>query len=128
MGWREDTEFEPYGHFDKMIEDCSAAMEIVADIIRFQNAYKQSDTNNDLPRSFNFKELEKAAGKYTVYEIYVGPKNSFRAIIMFPHKRLQERLLAYWVFLFKKQRQNDRPMVNRAKALARECWNSIEGA
>lgn len=101
-------------------------MGIAADITRFQKAYKQSNINNDLPRSFNFKALENIAGRYTVCEIYVGPKNSFRAILIFPHKRIQGRLLAYWVFLFKKQRLNDRPMVRRAKALALDCWNSLE--
>lgn len=48
-------------------------------------------------------------------------------VVMFPHRRIQGQMLGYWVFAFKKQRNIDRPKIERAKAIARECWNSIKG-
>jgi len=102
-------------------------MQITADIMRFQRAYKQSNVNSDLPKGFNLTQLENVAGRYNLYEIYVGPNDNFRAIVMLPHGRIRGRLLAFWVFAFKKQRNIDRPMIERAKAIAHECWNSIEG-
>jgi hypothetical protein len=102
-------------------------MQITADIMRFQRAYKQSNINSDLPKGFNLTQLENVAGRYNLYEIYVGPSDNFRAIVMFPHGRIRGQLLAFWVFAFKKQRNIDRPMIERAKAIASECWKSIEG-
>jgi hypothetical protein len=127
MGWRSGTKFIAYGHFHDLIEEFMAArMQIVADITRFEAAYKQSETNNDLPRGFNFKELENVTGQYSIYEIYVGPRNGFRAILMLPHHRIRGELFAYWVFLFKKQRLRDNPKLERAKKIACECWISLE--
>lgn len=127
MGWRSETEFATYWRFERAIDELiNSSLQITADIVRFQGAYKQSNVNSELPKGFDFKELEKVAGLYNVCEIYVGPNNNFRAILMLPHSRIQGRLLAYWVFLFKKQRGRDHQMVERAKAIARECWNSIE--
>ena len=56
----------------------------------------------------------------------MGPNDSYRAVVMFLHSRVQGRELAIWIFAFKKQRGIDRPLVERAKAIAREYWNSLE--
>jgi hypothetical protein len=128
VGLRSEIEFKKWPRFDKAVDKLrSASMEIVADVNTFQQAYKRSDVDSELPKRFNLTQLENVAGRYNLYEIYVGPKNSYRAIVMFPHRRIRGRLLAYWLFAFKKQRNIDRPMIERAKAIARECWNSIEG-
>ncbi len=128
MGLRSETEFINYYRFDKALDKLrNSSMRITADVMRFQRDYKQSNVDSDLPKGFNLTLLENVAGRYNLYEIYVGPNDNFRAIVMFPHGQIRGRLLAFWVFAFKKQRNIDRPMIERAKAIASECWNSIEG-
>ncbi|HYT42539.1 MAG TPA: hypothetical protein VEP90_09345 [Methylomirabilota bacterium] len=122
---RDETEFINHQKFDEAIEKaCSASLRITSDILRFQRYYKQENVN--LSRGFNFTLLENLAGRYSLYEIYVGPNDSYRAVVMFLHSRVQGRELAIWIFAFKKQRGIDRPLVERAKAIAREYWNSLE--
>jgi hypothetical protein len=127
VGLRSETEFINYWRFEKAVDKFrSSSMQVIADVIKFQRDYQQSIVDSELPKGFNLTHLENVAGKYKLYEIYVGPNNNFRAIVMFPHGRIHGRLLAYWIFAFKKQRGIDRPMIERAKAIAGECWNTIE--
>jgi len=127
LGLRSETEFRNYYRFDRAVDKLrSASMEIVADVVEFQRAYKQSNVDSQLPKRFHYTHLETIAGCYSLHEIYVGPKGGYRAVVMSPHIRVGGKLLAIWVFAFKKQRDIDRPMIERAKKIARECWNSLE--
>lgn len=125
---RSETEFKIYPGFEKAIDELGMtnSLQVTQDIIRFQRAYKQSNTDGDIPHGFEYKMIEKVLGLYSLHQIYVGPNNNFRALVMFPKGRIHGQLLAYWVYAFKKQRDNDRKKIKRAKAIARECWNSIE--
>ena len=128
MGLRNETKFITYKRFDKAVDKIPYpnAMIIIADIMSFQRAYQQSDTGGELPKRFHFTPLENVAGRYSLYEIYVGSNDNHRAVVMFPHSRICGQSLAFWVYTFKKQRGIDHPQVERAKAVAHECWDSLE--
>lgn len=127
VGMRSETKFKNYKRFvDALDTFSSSSMQVTADVIRFQQAYQQSNVDSDLPNGFEYKQIEKVRGKYRLCQIYVGPNNNFRALVMFLHNRIRGQLLAYWVYAFKKQRKSDHPQIERAKTIARECWNSLE--
>ena len=128
MGLRSEVEFKNYPGFEEAIDEFGTANSIwVAEhIARFERYYHASNTDADISHGFEFKMIENVSGLYRLYQIYVGPNNNFRALVMFPKDRIHGQMLAYWIFAFKKQRGNDRQKINIAKAIARECWNSIE--
>src|SRR5207247_2318545 len=120
---RRETEFKSDDNkrFEKAVDKLrSVSMEIVADIGEFQRAYKHSDVDSELPKRFHFTHLETIAGCYSLHEIYVGPKGGYRAVVMFLHIRVGGKLQAIWVFAFKKQRNIDRPMIEREKKIDSE--------
>jgi hypothetical protein len=129
VGLRSETEFINYWRFNKAVDEfgITNSLRVSEHIIRFQRAYQQSNTDSEIPGRFEFKLIENVRGLYRLCQIYVGPNNNFRALVMFPHSRIHGQLLAYWVYAFKKQRNVDRPQIERAKTIARECWSSIEG-
>lgn len=130
MGLRSETKFENRPGFEEVLDEfgITNSLRVSQHIVRFQYAYQQSNADSDLPNGFEFKVIENVRGSYRLCQIYVGPNNNYRALVMFPHSRIKGQLLAYWVYAFKKQRKNDHPKIERAKVIAREYWNSIERA
>jgi hypothetical protein len=121
---RSETKFLNYHRFDEALEDIGspANLRIADHMLRFQRAWQQSRTDNELNGSFKFKQYD-VDGPYRLCQIYVGPNSDYRAAVMFP----QGRPAAYWIYVFKKQRGNDRAQVKRAKLFAIDCWNMIKG-
>lgn len=102
-------------------------MKISEHIASFQRSYQQSEIDKDIPDRFQYKMIENVSGLYRLYQIYVGPKSSFRAFVIFPKDQISGHLLGCWVYAFKKQHNNDRAKMKVAKLAAKECWSSIEG-
>ncbi len=129
MGSRSETKFELYKKFEQVLDefDIPSSMKIAEHIESFQRSYQQSETDEDIPRRFQYKIIENVKGLYSLYEIYVGPKSSFRAFVIFPKHQIGEHRVGYWVYAFKKQRNNDHPKIKLAKQAAEECWSSIVG-
>ena len=125
MSSRSETKFLSYYRFDEALEDLGspANLRIADHILRFQRAWRQSRTDSELNGSFKFKHYDDVDGPYRLCQIYVGPNSDFRAAVMFP----QGKAATYWVYVFKKQRGNDRAQVKRAKLFAKDCWNTIKG-
>lgn len=122
MGARIQTNFfwEPgfrdgYQSLDQVIR-----AKVLSSINRFEQAWRNSNADNDIPSGFDFTPYP-ADEPYRFIQVRLG--HDYRAIVIFPDGRLD----AYWIHLFKKSGQKAPPKdLKLAKSHARDCWNTIK--
>ncbi|HLG61657.1 MAG TPA: hypothetical protein VKY19_06975 [Ktedonosporobacter sp.] len=98
---------------------------ILNNLNSFEQAWKKSITDDDLPSRYKFKQYKGIKRPYKLYQIYVGPnrKNlSYRAVIMF----YCEFTRACWIYVFKKERMSERQEVELAETRAESYWNIVQ--
>jgi hypothetical protein len=122
VGSRSETTFswEPgFVEIYKSLEDKVIRAQIQGSANRFEQAWRNSRADQDIPTSFDFTPYE-VDDPWRFIELHLGHK--YRAFVMFPNGRTD----AYWVHLFKKPGQKVPPReIRRAKSHAVDCWNRI---
>ena len=88
---------------------------------RFEQAWRNSNADNEIPSGFDFTPYP-VDEPWRFVELHLG--YDYRAFVMFPNGRLD----AYWIHLFKKPGQKVPPKeIRLAKSRAIDCWNAING-
>lgn len=125
MGSRSETEFFIVRKFSKAVKSFGPvnAARVLNDIRRFEIAWRVSKVDDDLPPGYEFKPYSNVRAPYRLCQIYVGPNNDYRAVVIFPDGRLD----AYWIYAFKKEQLNERREVELAKSRAKDLWDTIKG-
>ncbi len=124
VGSRSETKFswepgfiEIYKSLDNVIR-----AQILRSANRFEQAWRSSRADNDIPIGFDFTPYE-VDEPWRFIELHLGYK--YRAFVMFPNGRVD----AYWIHLFKKPGQKVPPReIRLAKSRAIDCWNRITGS
>jgi len=124
VGSRSETKFswEPgFIDFYKSLDNVIRA-QILRSANRFEQAWRSSRADNDIPIGFDFTPHE-VDEPWRFIELHLGYK--YRAFVMFPNGRVD----AYWIHLFKKPGQKVPPReIRLAKSRAIDCWNRITGS
>ncbi len=123
MGGRGKTRFVRERQFDKAVNSLgpSNVGQILDDVVTFQNAWRKSETNADIPDRFHYEEYKGVKGPYRVSQIYVGPKRKFRAAVQFMDGNDE----AHWVHAFKKEAGSEPGHVELAKRRAKGLWDKM---
>ncbi len=123
LGSRSQTMFS----WDSGFKEVYIALDVVvrARILRstkrFEQAWQDSNADNEIPEGFDFTPYP-VDEPWRFVELHLGYK--YRAFVMFPNGRLD----AYWIHLFKKPGQKVPPKeIRLAKSRAIDCWNAING-
>lgn len=124
MGPRSQTKFswesgfkEAYRALDEVVR-----AQILRSTKRFEQAWRNSNADNDIPKGFDFTPYP-VDEPWRFIEIHLG--KDYRAFVMFPNGRVD----AYWIHLFKKPGQKVPPReIRLAKSRAIDCWNRITGS
>jgi hypothetical protein len=102
--------------------DVSVVAAVNAHLIRFENVWKASKHNGDIPAGFYLEAYQDVDGLYQLYQIRVGPKHGCRVIIMF----LDGGSDAYWVHIFKKVKDRQPEDMKRAHSYAQRLWEKLQ--
>ncbi len=124
MGSRSQTTFswepgfkEAYSSLDNVVR-----ARIARSSKRFEQAWQNSNADNDIPGGFDFTPYP-VDKPWRFIEVHLG--YDYRAFVMFPNGRSD----AYWIHLFKKPGQKVPPKeIRLAESRAIDCWNTIKGA
>ncbi len=120
MGSRSQTKFSWDSGFKEVyraLEEVARAR-ILSSTKRFEQAWRSSNADNDIPKGFDFTPYS-ADGPWRFIELHLG--YDYRAFVMFPNGRLD----AYWIHLFKKPGQKVPPKeIRLARSRAIDCWNA----
>ena len=123
MSSRSQTTFYWYSEFEVIyykLDEVKQAR-ILNTTKRFEQAWRNSNADNDIPGGFDFTPYS-VEEPWRFVELHVG--YDYRAFMMFPNGRLD----AYWIHLFKKPGQKvPRKEIGLAISHAIDCWNSING-
>lgn len=124
---RSETQFLLEPKLKKVVNDFGPgdAAIILNNLSSFEQAWKKSITDDDLPSRYKFKQYKGIKRPYKLYQIYVGPnrKNlSYRAVIMF----YCEFTKACWIYIFKKERMSERQEVDLAIMRAESYWSTVQ--
>jgi hypothetical protein len=90
-------------------------------VLRFQAAWRESKSNEEIPPGFNFKPLYAAHGKFELRQLDAAGRD-YRVAIVFPDGRNE----VYFVHAWKKTKQINRGAVERAKSLALTLWDQLQ--
>ena len=124
MSSRSETVFRRLASFTKNLDefDSNVATPIAAHIIQFENAWKVSKHDGEIPSGFHFEAYLKVDEPYRLCQIRVGPKHGYRALVVF----LDRSSDAYWIYVFKKVKDRQPEDMNRARVLAQKLWNELK--
>ncbi len=123
MGGRGKIRFVRERQFDKDVDNFgpSNSGQILDDILTFQNEWRKSETNADIPDRFHYEEYRGVREPYRVSQIYAGPKRKFRAAVQFMDRSDE----AHWVHAFKKEAGSEPGHVELAKQRAKRLWDKM---
>lgn len=121
---RNGTKFSTRPTFTEVIDtyDISVAAAIVVHLQYFENAWRASRHDGELPNSFHFEAYTDVDGQYRLGQIRVGANHSYRVLAMF----LNERSQAYWIYAYKKVKQRQQKDMERSRLIAQQLWNMIK--
>ena len=124
MGSRRETVFRRLASFTKSLDefDTRVTAAITAHIIQFENAWKASRHDGEIPSGFCFEPYLKIDAPYRLCQIRVGPKRGYRALVMF----LDRSSEAYWIYACKKVKDRQPDDMNRARILAERLWDELK--
>ena len=124
MNIRKDTVFRRLAIFTADLDafDPSVIVIIENHILQFQRAWRASRHDGELSPGFHFEAYVKIDDPYRLCQIRVGPKQGYRASVMF----LDGSSGAYWVYIFKKMKDKQPDDMKRARHLAQRFWNELE--
>jgi Phage derived protein Gp49-like (DUF891) len=124
VGFRSHAQFYWEPGFEEvytLLSDDGIRAKILGSSKRFEQAWRNSNADNDIPRGFDFTPYPPD-GPWRFIELHLG--YDYRAFTMFPNGRVE----AYWVHLFKKPGQKVPPKeIRLARSRAIDCWNTIQG-
>lgn len=120
---RSSTQFHWDPHCEKFVASLPPSIQavIINDLQSFEQLWKMSTIGTPFPKRYDYKSLHNVPGKYRVCQIRIAQRN-YRAIILFPDKHLD----AWWIYVFKKERKNDRQDVNLGIVKAKDFWNRVK--
>ena len=124
MSSRSKTEFFWEPGFKEIYKSLDKAVraQVVNSAKRFEQAWRSSRADNDIPIGFDLTPYE-VDEPYRFIQVRLG--YDYRAIVIFPDGRLD----AHWIHLFKKPGQKVPPReITLAKSRAKDCWNAIKGS
>lgn len=128
MGNRTYTEFEVTREFDEGLNDLEQRDpvrygQVLAKMEKFEGEYKASNSDSELSRGFEAKQIDNQPGEYQLKQVELT--HDFRASIIFPDGRID----AWWSDRWKKTRQRNEREIKAARKRARRQWDiEIEGA
>ena len=121
MGSRSQTTFSWDSGFKEIyygLDEVKQAR-ILRSTKRFEQAWRNSNADNEIPSGFDFTPYP-VDQPWRFVELHLG--YDYRAFVMFPKGRLD----AYWIHLFKKPGQKVPPKeIRLARSRAIDCWNAI---
>ncbi len=124
LGSRSQTTFYWHSGFKESyssLTDVAVRAQILSSTKRFEQAWRNSNADNEIPKGFDFTPYP-VDEPWRFVELHLG--NKYRAFVMFPNGRLD----VYWIHLFKKPGQKVPPKeIRLAKSRAIDCWNAING-
>lgn len=108
---RSETKFFFEPRFDKVIGSfgLSNYAKILDDISKFEMAWNNSKDDEALPKRYNFHPYKGVSRVYKIYQIYVGPNQNYRSVLLF-----YDGTNAYWIYAFKKEHDSEPQEVERA--------------
>lgn len=122
---RNSTKFSKTPTFIEIIDEYDNRVNatIVAHIMRFEVAWRNSKPDGDLPSGYCFELYSSEVDdQYRLGQIRLGPNHGYRAVAMF----LNGYPEAYWEYAYKKVRDRQPQDMNRARDLARAHWDTMK--
>ena len=102
--------------------DTTVDAQIEAHIAYFEQAWRASNHDGDIPSGFCFEAYLQVQQAYRLCQIRVGPGHGYRCVVMV----LDRSSAAYWVYAFKKTRNRQPKDMARACEIAEKLWNRFK--
>jgi hypothetical protein len=102
--------------------DVSVVAAVNVHLVRFENAWKASKHDGEIPAGFYLEAYHDVDGPYQLYQIRVGPRHGCRVVVMF----LDGGSDAYWVHIFQKVKNRQPEDMKRAHLYAQRLWAKLQ--